>query len=99
MTWSSPHLLSVGYDLAHINQFSNLWDASALEHSLNVSNLDRTLIGREYLVEIRLRPSSSDYSLLTPTGAFNPGKYGDKGNTGTDGTDPIVLAARAYLSA
>ncbi len=72
LTWSSPHLLGVGYGIAHINQFSNLWDASALERSLDVSNQDRALIGREYLVEVRLIPSSPDYSLLTPTGAFKP---------------------------
>jgi hypothetical protein len=72
LTWGGPYLLNVGYDIALINQFSNLWDASALRHSGKVSEQDRVLIGREYLVEIRLMPSSPDYSLLTPAGSFKP---------------------------
>jgi hypothetical protein len=65
LTWTSAHLLDIHYDVVHINQFSNLWNSREPESLGNAA-------AREYLVEIRLVPSSPDYSLLTPNGTFKP---------------------------
>jgi hypothetical protein len=54
-------------DVAHIEEFRNLW---ALHEIRAVESVGE----REYLVEIRLVPSSEDFSLLTPDGRFKPKK-------------------------
>jgi hypothetical protein len=65
LVWSQEHLLEIHYDIAYINQFGNIWGSSAIH------NVERTG-ENEYLVEIRLVPSSPDFSLLTPDGRFRP---------------------------
>jgi hypothetical protein len=67
LEWSQPHLLQIHYDIAHIEEFRNLW---ALHEIRDVGSVGE----REYLVEIRLVPSSEDFSLLTPDGRFKPKK-------------------------
>jgi hypothetical protein len=63
LTWSQAHLLDFHYDVAHIKEFRNLW---ALDEIQDVGSLGE----RDYLVEIRLVPSSPEFSLLTPDGGF-----------------------------
>ena len=63
LIWSQEHLLQIHYDVADIHEFRNLW---ALDE---VRKVGPTGEG-DYLVEIRLAPSSPDFSLLTPTGSF-----------------------------
>jgi hypothetical protein len=59
--WSQPHLLEIHYDMANIEQFRNLWGLYEIQ---NVGSEGQ----RDYLVEIRLVPSSRGFSLLTPDG-------------------------------
>jgi hypothetical protein len=63
LLWSHPHLLDIRYNVAEIDQFTNYWDSSRLRP-------DRQETDSDFTVEIRLVPSSPDYSLLGPTGAF-----------------------------
>ena len=63
LIWSQPHLLEIHYQLAHIEQFRNLW---GLHEMQNVGSQGE----RDYLVEIRLMPSTNGFSLLTPNGNF-----------------------------
>ena len=63
LVWSQPHLLEIHYDLAEIEQFRNLWGL------YEVQDVGRTG-ARDYDVEIRLAPSSPDFSLLTASGSF-----------------------------
>jgi hypothetical protein len=65
LLWSHPHLLDIHYNVADIEQFTNYWDSSKLR-------ADRAESDNDFKVEIRLVPSSSDYSLLGPNGAFKP---------------------------
>ena len=65
IVWNQQHLLEIRYDIAGINQFRNLWGSDEIH---NVGSTGE----REYLVEIRLVPSSQDFSLLTPDGGFRP---------------------------
>jgi hypothetical protein len=65
LVWSQEHLLQIGYNIAYINQFSNIWGSDELHEARN---------GSEYLVEIRLLPSQPDFSLLTPDGRFRQKK-------------------------
>ncbi|MGA2509545.1 MAG: hypothetical protein ABSG27_04895 [Candidatus Acidiferrales bacterium] len=63
LLWTKPHLLQVQYDRAEIENFRNLW---ALDQVEDVGPSG----DRDYFVEIRLAPSSPDFSLLTPEGNF-----------------------------
>lgn len=65
LSWGQEHLLEIHYNIAYINQFRNLWGLSELQ---NVGTAGE----HDYLVEIRLVPSSHDFSLLTSEGAFRP---------------------------
>jgi hypothetical protein len=60
---SQPHLLEIRYDLANIEQFRNLWGLYEIQ---NVGSEGE----HDYLVEIRLAPSSQGFSLLSPDGRF-----------------------------
>ena len=60
--WTQEHLLEIHYDIAEINQFTNIWGSSEIQNGRKGRN--------EYFVEIRLAPSSRDFSLLTPNGDF-----------------------------
>jgi hypothetical protein len=61
--WNQPHLLEIRYDMANIEQFRNLWGLYEIQ---NVGSEGQ----RDYLVEIRLAPSSPTFSLLMPDGGF-----------------------------
>jgi hypothetical protein len=63
LVWKKNHLLELHYDLAHIETFRNLWGSSELDHAGST---------KDYLVEMRLAPSSPDFSFLTPEGGFQP---------------------------
>jgi hypothetical protein len=63
LVWSHPHLLDIRYDIANIDLFRNYWDSSSLR-------TDREEHDDDFGVEIRLVPSSPDYSLLSPNGKF-----------------------------
>jgi hypothetical protein len=63
LVWSQEHLLQIHYDVADIHEFRNLW---ALDEVRKVGPAGEG----DYLVEIRLSPSSPDFSLLTPMGSF-----------------------------
>lgn len=60
--WTQEHLLEIHYDIAEINQFTNIWGSSEIQSDRQGRN--------EYFVEIRLAPSPRDFSLLTPSGTF-----------------------------
>jgi hypothetical protein len=62
--WKRDHLLEVHYDIAHIEEFRNLWGLNEVE--------SRGWRTGDYLIEVRLVPSSPDFSLLTPDGGFKP---------------------------
>ena len=63
LIWRDPHLLEVHYDVAHIEQFRNLWSLDEVRKVGSAGEGD-------YLVEIRLVPSSENFSLLNPGGKF-----------------------------
>jgi hypothetical protein len=65
ISWSQDHLLQIRYDIASINQFGNIWGSSEID---GVGGGGKA----EYFVEIRLVPSSPDFSLLTRDGEFKP---------------------------
>jgi hypothetical protein len=62
LTWSQDHLLEIHYDIAEIDQFTNIWSSSEIQNDSEGHN--------KYFVEIRLAPSPEDFSLLTPNGKF-----------------------------
>ena len=62
ITWTQEHLLEIHYDIAEINQFTNIWGSSEIQNGVDIHN--------EYFVEIRLAPAPRDFSLLTPNGKF-----------------------------
>lgn len=64
LAWNKPHLLEVHYCYAGIEAYRNLW---ALDEIQDVANLEG-----DYYVEVRLFPSTADFSLLTPDGGFLP---------------------------
>jgi hypothetical protein len=64
LLWKQNHLLEVQYDIAHIEEFRNLWGSNEAE--------DRSWRTGDYLTEVRLVPSSPDFSFLTPDGGFKP---------------------------
>ena len=62
LVWAEEHLLEIQDDIAYINQFRNIWGSSEI-HGDNAAD-------GEYLIEIRLVPSSPDFSLLNQNGEF-----------------------------
>ena len=62
ITWNQEHLLEIHYDIAEINQFTNIWGSSEIQNGREGRN--------EYFVEIRLAPAPRDFSLLTRNGQF-----------------------------
>ncbi len=58
------HLLEIHYNLAHIEQFRNLWGSNEVQ--------GRGWRKGDYSAEVRLVPSSPDFSFLTPEGDFQP---------------------------
>jgi len=67
LAWHGDHLLEIHYDLAQIEEFRNLWGLHEIQDV--GSNGER-----EFVVEIRLVPSSPDFSLLNPDGSFKSHK-------------------------
>jgi hypothetical protein len=63
LVWRDPHLLEIHYDIAHIEQFRNLWSLHEVRKVGSAGEGD-------YDVEIRLVPSSDNFSLLNPGGNF-----------------------------
>ena len=64
LVWKQNHLLEVHYDLAEIEEFQNVWGSYELQ--------GRGWRPGDYLAEVRLAPSSPDFSFLTPDGDFKP---------------------------
>lgn len=62
LVWKQDHLLQIYYDVAHIEQFRNVWGLHEVE---NVGSTGE----RDFEVEIRLEPSG-DFSVLTPDGSY-----------------------------
>jgi hypothetical protein len=63
LLWNRPHLLEIGYNVAEIGQFRNLWTTYDSKYTSHPAD-------QGYFVEVRLVPFSPDYSLLTPDGNF-----------------------------
>jgi len=62
LVWKQNHLLEVHYDLAEIEEFQNVWGSYELQ--------GRGWRPGDYMAEVRLVPSSPDFSFLTPEGDF-----------------------------
>ena len=65
LSWEQPHLLEIHYDVAEIEEFRNLW---------GIYEVQRVDPEREdpFVVEVKLVPSTPDFSLLTPDGTYRP---------------------------
>jgi hypothetical protein len=63
LVWNEARLLEVHYDIAEIESFRNLWGLHEVQDVGPTGEQD-------YDVEIRLVPSSPDFSILTPAGGF-----------------------------
>ena len=63
LVWKQDHLLEIHYDIARIEQFRNVWGLWEVE---DVGSTGQ----RDFEVEIRLEPSSGDFSILTPDGSY-----------------------------
>jgi len=63
LVWKQDHLLQIQYDVAHIEQFRNLWGLWEVE---NVGSTGE----HNFEVEIRLEPLAGDFSVLTPNGSY-----------------------------
>jgi hypothetical protein len=63
LIWKQDHLLQIQYDVAHIEQFRNLWGLWEIE---NVGSTGE----HDFEVEIRLEPLAADFSILTPNGSY-----------------------------
>ena len=64
LVWTKNHLLDIHYDIAEINEFRNEWGENEVQ--------DRGWRKGDYLAEVRLVPSSPDFSLLTSDGDLKP---------------------------
>jgi hypothetical protein len=63
LSWRQAHLLEIHYLRAQILEFTNLWSTALIR--------TRWLSTEEpYWIEIRLVPSSSDFSILNAGGGF-----------------------------
>ncbi|MGH9699157.1 MAG: hypothetical protein ACRD5R_05910 [Candidatus Acidiferrales bacterium] len=67
LVWKGNHLLEIHYDIAQIEQFRNLWGLHEVE---DVGSRGE----RDFEVEIRLAPTSGDFSLLKSDGGFRNDK-------------------------
>ena len=63
LVWKANHLLDIRYDIADIHEFRNLCGLHEIQDVGSGGEHD-------FLVEVRLAPSSPDFSLLTPDGDF-----------------------------
>jgi hypothetical protein len=63
VAWRQAHLLELQYDRARIVKFRNLWSLHMIEGVGAAGEGD-------YSVEIRLAPTSADFSVLQPNGEF-----------------------------
>jgi hypothetical protein len=63
LVWKQNHLLEIHYDIAQIEKFRNLWGLHEVE---DVGSRGE----RDYEVEIRLVPSSGDFSILNAEGTI-----------------------------
>ena len=61
LIWMQPHLLELQYDVGEIYAFRNLWCSNTLLGPYGES---------DYCVEIRLTPTSADFSILDSSGNF-----------------------------
>jgi len=61
--WKRPHLVELQYDHALIVKLRNLWALDMIEGVGSAGEGD-------YYVEVRLDPTSPDFSLLQPNGEF-----------------------------
>jgi hypothetical protein len=64
LVWKQNHLLEIHYDIAEIEEFRNFWGSNEVQ--------DRGEREGDYLAELRLVPSSPDFSLLSPDGNIKP---------------------------
>jgi hypothetical protein len=64
LAWKQNHLLEVHFDIAEIQEFRNIWGTNESEN--------RGWRKGDYLAEVRLVPSSPDFSLLTSDGDIKP---------------------------
>jgi len=62
LIWKQNRLLEIQYDIANIEQFRNLWGSNEVRGGGWRKG--------DYAVEVRLAPSSPDFSLLSPNGEF-----------------------------
>ena len=62
LIWKQNHLLEIHYELAHIERFRNLWGSNEVH--------GRGFEKGDYLAEVRLAPSSPDFSFVTPDGGI-----------------------------
>jgi hypothetical protein len=63
LVWHGDHLLEIHYDIADIHEFRNLWGLHEIQDTDSTGE-------RDFEVEIRLVPSSPDFSLLDSDGKF-----------------------------
>jgi hypothetical protein len=63
VAWRQAHLLELQYDRARIVKFRNLWSLHMIEGVGAAGEGD-------YSIEIRLAPTSADFSVLQPNGEF-----------------------------
>jgi len=66
LMWHGDHLLEIHYDIAEIHAFRNLWGLHEIQDTGSTGE-------RNFEVEIRLVPSSPDFSLLNTDGSFKSG--------------------------
>jgi hypothetical protein len=64
VAWREAHLIELQYDRAEILKLRNLWALDMIERVGSAGEGD-------YHVEIRLAPTSPDFSLLQPNGEFS----------------------------
>lgn len=70
LVWKNDHQLRIHYDIAEIHEFTNLWGSYGVGDSGE----------SDFEIEIRLVPDS-DWSALTPDGAFRELGYENKQST------------------
>lgn len=65
LSWRQAHLLEIHYQRAEILDFANLWSSRLIETNLLPTTKE------PYWIEIRLAPSSPDFSILNTKGTFH----------------------------
>jgi len=63
LVWDQPHLLEIHFDVADIELFRNLWGLYEVQDVGPAGE-------HNFAVEVKLAPSSPDFSLLTPDGEY-----------------------------